>query len=186
MTNDALQDDKALISCMRQDDQHAFATLYERHWKTLFSIVYRILPDEETARDIVQDIFVSLWEHRHDTAIEHPLAYLVQAARFGVFKALRSLSRRHAFYARLTLISTDIILENPMMFKDMHHIVDKVIQQLPEKQKQAFLYSRQKDMTYHEIAKEMNISVKMVEKHISKTLHVLRLKLQNFIFLFFL
>lgn len=186
MTNDANLDDKALIARIRQNDQQAFTMLYERHWKRLFSAAYKILPDEEAARDIVQDIFISLWERRQETVIDFPLTYLMQATKFGVFKTIRSLSRQHAFYTRLAQISTDIFLENPLLFKDLSHLVDSVIRELPEKQRQAFLYSREHDMTYSEIAQEMNISVKMVEKYISKTLHVLRLKLQNFFFLFFL
>jgi RNA polymerase sigma-70 factor (family 1) len=186
MTNDALQYDQCLIARLRQDDQQAFAALYERHWKKLFSTAYNILRDEEAARDIVQDIFVSLWERRHDTTIEYPLSYLLQATKFGVFKSIRTLSRRNAFYDRLARVSTDIILENPMLFKDLSHLVNGIIRQLPEKQRQAFLYSREAGMSYSDIAREMNISVKMVEKYISRTLHVLRLKLHNFFFTIFL
>jgi len=173
----SLQNDPGLLILMKQGDVAAFTELYNRHWKPLYISARNILRTPEAAKDVVQEVFASLWQNKAGLDIQHPKAYLQQAVRFQVFKALRSDKMSSDFYHRLTEASNEIIIENPLLFKELQHIVAELIQSLPEDCRQAFLLSRDQNLSYNQIAERLNVSVKTVEKKMSRSLRYLRIGL---------
>ncbi len=80
-----------LIEQLKKGDPLAFDYLYERYWKMLFSIACRRTDDEETAKDIVQNVFISVWQKRESLELRTNIEYfLLGAVRFQVFKHFRS------------------------------------------------------------------------------------------------
>jgi len=170
MQNYSAYSDKELYHLIQLDDVLAFTGLYDRHWKRMFSAANNVLHNTEAAKDVVQDIFTSLWERRHEVAIEYPGSYLYQATRFQVFKAIRECKTDAGFYGRLANISATMVNENAFLFKELSQLFAKILEQLPEDHRKAFLLSRENGLTYVEIAGQMKISPKTVEKKISNTL----------------
>lgn len=84
-------DESDLLSLLGEDSEAAFTEIYNRFWKSLFRTAYHILQDKEAAQDIVQNVFVSLWQRRYEVRIDNLKGWLHQSVRFGVFKAIREL-----------------------------------------------------------------------------------------------
>lgn len=166
--------DSELINLLREGDQVAFTIIYNTYWKLLFRTAHHILNDTSVAEDIVQDIFVSLWNRREKVTILNLKAYLQQATRFCVYKAIRERKHDSTFYNRLAQVTADIITDNPLLFKEQQELLQKIIASLPADCKEAFRLSREENMTYKQIAALLNISEKTVEKRLSKSLKHIR------------
>lgn len=171
------QNDQGLLVLMKEGDMAAFTELYNRHWKPLYVSARNLLRTPEVAKDIVQEVFTSLWQNRASLDIRYLKAYLQQAVRFQVLKAIRSDKASADFYHRLTEASTEIIIENHLLFKELQHTVAELIQSLPEDCRQAFLLSRDQHLSYNQIAERLNVSVKTVEKKMSHSLKYIRIGL---------
>lgn len=156
------------------DDQDAFAAVYHRYWKVLYLRARNMLSDGDLAQDIVQEVFISLWHRRQEVEITHLKAYLFQAVRFQELKALRNLKSDTNFYERLAHISKDLLQHEPMAFKELDSVLQRVLATFPEDQRTIFSMSRDEGLTYREIADRMEISVKTVEKKISQALRAIR------------
>lgn len=166
--------DHGLLQMLATDDRAAFAELYRRHWKPLFITAANILNDRSTAGDVVQEVFISLWQRRLELKVRSPSAYLQQAVRFQVFKTIRDGRTDTDFQKRLSEVSRDILTEDPLLFKELQHLVEAVIRSLPEDQRTIFRMNRDENLTYKEIADKLGISVKTVEKKMSRSLRHLR------------
>ncbi|MBO9672111.1 MAG: sigma-70 family RNA polymerase sigma factor [Sphingobacteriaceae bacterium] len=166
--------DAELIELLRKGDQEAFTIIYNNYWKLLFQTAYRILNDTIVAEDIVQDIFVSLWNRRNQAVILNLKAYLQQATRFAVYQAIREKRHDDAFYNRLALVTADIITDNPLLFKEQQELLHEIINALPPDCKETFRLSREEGLTYKQIASQLGISEKAVEKRITKSLKHIR------------
>ncbi|QJB34871.1 RNA polymerase sigma-70 factor [Chitinophaga oryzae] len=156
------------------DDQDAFTAVYHRYWKVLYLRARNMLSDSDLAQDIVQEVFISLWHRRQEVEILHLKAYLFQAVRFQELKALRNLKSDTNFYERLAHISKDLLQHEPMAFKELDSVLQRVMATIPEDQRAIFSMSRDEGLTYREIADRMEISVKTVEKKISQALRTIR------------
>jgi RNA polymerase sigma-70 factor (family 1) len=182
----SIYQDKELVALLQQDDAGAFTELYNRHWKSLYYTAMSILQNQEAARDIVQDVFTSVWQRRGDVEIEFPKTYLQQATRFQVFKAIHADKASKEFYQRLAGVSADMIIENPLLYKELEHLVRDLLDALPEDARMAFLLNRDEKLTYAQIAVKMEISVKTVEKKMSQTLRHLRKGLSEAMMMLFM
>jgi RNA polymerase sigma-70 factor (ECF subfamily) len=171
--------DDDLVKLLRFDDEAAFTEIYNRHWRKLFYTAYNITRIESSAQDIVQDIFLSLWNRRHEVEIVCLNAYLHQAARYAVLKLVRDMRCEATFHERLQTITTEIIQDDPLIFKEKQELLNQLIGSLPEKCSTAYSMSREEGLTYKQIAVRLEISQKTVEKRISTSLKHLRTGLKG-------
>jgi len=166
--------DQDLTSALKAGDQKAFNEIYNRYWKSLYYTANNILQDRDRAADAIQEVFISLWQRKANADILSLKSYLHQAVRFTVLKAIREHKTDQQFYDRLAIITTEIIVENPLLFKELQHFILDLIEQLPAECKETFKLSREENLTYKQIAIQLNISEKTVEKRMTKSLKVLR------------
>lgn len=171
--NTALSDPE-LTRLMKLDDRAAFTELYERYWKALFKTAHNIIQDEAAAQDVVQEVFISLWNRRAEAEIGRIKPYLQQATRFAVLKAIRAQKTDAQFYERLRESTTELVIEEPLLFKEQQALLKKLVSELPDDCREAFLLSREEQLTYKQIAAHLQISEKTVEKRMSKALKYLR------------
>nr|WP_255552947.1 sigma-70 family RNA polymerase sigma factor [Longitalea arenae] len=164
---------------LHQGDEMAFAEIYNRYWKCLYTSAHNILQVKEVAQDAVQEVFVSLWKRRQALQVDVLQSYLHQAVRFQVFKAIRAEKTDQQFFNRLALVSKDILFEDPVLFKELEHLYQQLIQSLPPDEKEIFLLHRDGGLTYKQIAEQKNISVKTVEKKMSHALREIRFGLDD-------
>lgn len=183
MSDYCTYNDEQLITFLSKGDEIAFSKIYDRYWKLLYISAHNILQQKDTAKDIVQEVFLSLWQRRSVVQIECLKGWLLQSVRFQVFKAIRAEKTDNNFYVRFALVSKNIITEDPLLFKEFETIILDTIRSLPIDQQTIFHMNREEGMTYNQIAIEKNISVKTVEKKMSYALRVLRGSLNKVIFL---
>jgi RNA polymerase sigma-70 factor (family 1) len=177
LANSSILTDEALFSLIGSGDENAFSQLYQRHWETCFMTAFRILGKEDLAEDIVQELFIKLWEKRTELSVTAPLAYLRKASRNLALNSLRHLRTDDQFYVRLANITAHLLEENPHFLRENEELFRKVINSLPEDCREAFSLSRIQQLSYKEIASQLQISEKTVEKRISRALQHIR---QNF------
>ena len=174
MARDENASDQEMFRLLREGHADAFAELFRRHWKDMYLHVLKIIADEALAQDIVQDIFISLWNRRADLEVAFPRSYLLRSARLAVLKVIRDQKVSEAFYARLRAISVDLVEEQPLLFKEQQALLEQLIGALPEQVQETFRMSREQQLTYKQIAEQLQISEKTVEKRMSKALKFLR------------
>lgn len=177
-SSDIFSSDHLLLAALRTGDDRAFAEIYNRYWKRLLAISYANLKDKMLAEEVVQEVFVSLWNRRFELKINSLEAYLATAVKFGTFKALHK-KRRH-FEIENQIDRVDSYVEDQIIeSRFLKSYLDDVVERLPEKCRLVFKMSRESYMTNKEIAQNLDISEKSVEAHITRALKVLKLNLQK-------
>ncbi|MEM6526042.1 MAG: RNA polymerase sigma-70 factor [Bacteroidota bacterium] len=154
-----------------------FRDVYESCAEQMFAICFNRTRDKEVSKDIVQEIFKSLWERRHTLKIQDTIKhYLLRATKFELLDHYRQLKRdqRHIQLAVAPLAQTARTTEEALDFKQLKGQIDEVVEELPAQCQRVFILSREKGMSNKEIASSLDISVKTVEAHISKALGTLR------------
>jgi RNA polymerase sigma-70 factor (family 1) len=172
--NYAALPDHELAALLKAGDNAAFTEIYRRYWKLLYQTALNITREEDLARDVTQDVFIDLWRRRATNDIAALKAYLQQAARYAVFKLLRQERASAAFYHELAAVTTEIIADDPLLFKEQQALLAALLQTLPEAHRETFRLSREEYLTYKQIAARLGISEKAVEKRLSKALKLLR------------
>lgn len=179
-------DDEQLVRLLTENDETAFSEVYSRYWKPLYISVQNILHNTDPAQDVVQEVFISLWQRRHTVQIENLKAYLFQAVRFQVFKCIRADKAQANFNDRLAAVSREIQEQDPILYKEMQALIVNIISALPDDQREIFLLHRTEGLTYSQIAEKKNISVKTVEKKMSLALRHLRPHTRDAVILLFI
>lgn len=159
---------------LRAESHEAFTEIYSRYWKKLLLIAWNHTADKVAAEDIVQEVFTSLWENKNKIDVENIEAYLVTAIKFSIFKKYRRELRRKELaqqYYRLTDIEAGEEKLDALFLKEF---ISGLVEQLPERCKLVFKYSRELGMKNADIARELDISEKSVEANLTRALKIIR------------
>ena len=168
-------DDNDLLLLVRQGQEAAFTEIYNRYWERLVATGYYYTRTKQAAEEIVNDVLMGLWLRREDLVIRSLSAYLGTAVKFAVFKAMARKKRREEILAgHATHGETHNETEQQLDARFLEEYVQGIVEQLPEKARLVFTYSRQEDLSVREIAGKMNLSPKSVEYHMTKALKAIR------------
>lgn len=182
--------DTFLTRKLKGNDPKAVSILYQQYFKDVVGVAYDIVKDTEVAKDIAQELFISIWIKRHELDFKKSMKmYLMQSARNQSLYYLRKNSK--ARLLRLddltdpgnTFISSGN--RKDMEFNELNIRIHRVIEKLPPTCKEVYKLSRDEKMTNAQIAERMSLSVKAVEKHITKALKILRVVLKDYLKLLF-
>jgi RNA polymerase sigma-70 factor (ECF subfamily) len=182
MKNFKAYSDEGLLKLLKQQELGAFEEIYLRYWRKLYSSAYKRLMSRETAEEIVQDIFTSLWVNRHTAEIDVLSSYLNTAVKYKVINNLeREMSRRQYADAQIQESHVaDNSTEETVLLNELNSALEKEIQKLPPKRKQIFKMSREDHLSIKEVASNLGISEKTAENQLGKALKVLKLNLKHF------
>lgn len=167
--------EQEILYRMGNDDQNALTIIYQRYWEQLYKVAVDILKDEETAEDVIHDVFVNIWNIRKKIQIQTSLrSYLQSCVRYACYEKIRK--QKHNAHVELTTASPDLtyLTHCTMELKELQKKLEDTLNTMPRKSQFIFRMSRDEDMSYIEIAKKMNLSIKSIEYHISKVLRELR------------
>lgn len=185
-----LHTDKELLQLMAGDNQEAFSMLYQRYWEELFVTAARALRSKEVAGDVVQDVFLSLWNRRKELDIQGSVpAYLHTSVRYKCIHYIEKNITQRDYILQLAALAINIIpanAESNLQLKEMQTVINNVVEEMPPKMQEAYNLSRREHLTHKEIARQMDISVETVKKHIQRALLILRRALLPHTFLSFL
>ena len=161
-----------------------FKSIYDRLAPKLVAFARSWSGDKALAEDIVQDAFLQVWLRRDTIAkIEKIDTLIYTIVRNNLINRHKKKLKEQAYLAELSTSSNhafDSAEENQKI-----DLVKKHIEALPPKSKKVFLLSRKNGLTYQEIANELSISTKSVEKHISKAIKILKKRVNQFNLFFF-
>jgi RNA polymerase sigma-70 factor (ECF subfamily) len=171
--------DAALLLSLRGDSREAFAEIYERYWKPLLAIACAHSKNKTIAEEIVQEVFISLWNRRKDLQIENISAYLATAVRFSVFKQYLRQKRRAEIAVQAAPPTETVWDEEKIHTRFLQQQINGIVESLPQQCRLVFKLSRTDGLNIPEIAHRMGISRKTAEAHLTKALKELRLKLRS-------
>ena len=174
--------DYKLVALLREGNSDAFTQIYQRYWMVMYMHALKMLKSENDARDIVQEIFTSLWLKRQSIDPKVNLAgYLFVATKN---KVLDLISHQRIRLDYLGSLSSFAEAHNNQVLarieeKELLQILQQEIARLPAKMRQIFEMRINEHLTYIEIADKLNISDKTVKKQISNAIQVIRPKLRH-------
>jgi RNA polymerase sigma-70 factor (family 1) len=171
-----LLSDTELTELLRSGDEQVFTEIYNRYWKKLLAIANNLTKDKPAAQEIVQEVFISLWNRKDIIYIQSLRAYLAKAVKFSVFKQIQR-EKRHSEIALDSYKNQTATEEGIIETKFLQEYINGIVDELPEKCRLVFKYSREAGLTIPEISKELNIAEKTVESHLTKALKTIRLNL---------
>ena len=175
--------DEILIKLLKADDETALNEIYMRYWKCLYFSSLKKVRIKEIAEELVQNIFISLWDRRHLANITHLSGYLQTAIKYQVINYLKSkiLGNKYQSLRAVDENSEAADAESALIINDLSKAIEEAVNQLPQKTQLIFKLSRFENRTVKEISNKMEISEKAVEYHITQSLKLLRLQLKEFL-----
>lgn len=171
-----------LWAAIQRGDESAFKLLYNNTVISLTNQAYSILKDKEVVKDIIQDVFVTLFTRRNELPADmNIIGYLTNAVKYKVSTQLRDQLSRNTHHTTIlqSELRESLAQSFPYENNELKTRIRSSIETLPGKCRQAFMLNHYGSMSYKDIAHEMGISVKTVEKHIGKALQVLRNELRE-------
>lgn len=174
--------DELLVKLLRVGEQDAFEEIYRRYWQKLLRSAQFKLRSKETIEEILQDLFISLWEKREKVLIENLEAYLNTSLRYLIINQIKKqiLQEKFVEYSLKKNELTDDVDES-VAFNELSVAIEKAIEQLPEKTQQIFRLNRLEYKSVKEIAVLLETPERTVEYHITQALKALRIHLREFI-----
>lgn len=175
--------DQELTTLLREGDRKAFAELYERYGMMIYYKVNQMLRDEESAKDLVQDLFMAIWTNPTQLKPGANLpGYLYVAARNRVFNLIEKGKTRNDYLKSIAVYAQEASTEtmDKLDEQELMGIVAMEIAKLPAKMQQVFELSRIQNLSHQEIAAQLGISEKTVKTQVHNALHILRAKLGGY------
>ncbi len=181
--------DQELFLLIQKDDKAAFSELYNRHWEDLINFAGKRITNLAIAEEIVQDVFVDFYLRRKEIQVKtNTLAYLKTAVKFQVFKVYRSQKVQESYLKSLvngeynSPEQPDSLLEA----KQTQSTIFQITENMPPTSRQVFVLSRIEKYSNKDIADQLNISIDMVRKHITKSMNIMRSKSNSLKWMFIL
>ena len=180
MTATSTLTDIQLVDLLKEGDEHALATIYDKYWEPLFRSAFSLLRDRPACEDLIQEVFIKIWDHRKTLEITLSLkSYLYAAMRYAVYRHIRSGKVREDIFD--TIVER---LQTPAAYGQLEHRemlsqINAIVATLPEKCREVYQLSRDERLSHKEIAGRLGISTKTVENQIAKALRHLRASLGN-------
>ncbi|MDX1665829.1 MAG: RNA polymerase sigma-70 factor [Saprospiraceae bacterium] len=170
-----------ILRRLQANDRDAFRELFEDYYLQVCSYMYRYIRDRSTVKDLAQDVFLRFWDKRHQIEVHSSLgAYL---RRMAINEALGYLRKNKRWSEEepdhSSGGSTHNEAEARLALRNLQQQVREAIAELPLRCRTVFLLSRYEELTYAEIAEQMDISVKTVENQMGKALKHLRVRLRS-------
>ncbi|WAC10114.1 RNA polymerase sigma-70 factor [Dyadobacter pollutisoli] len=162
------------------DDTQAFSEIYSRYKGVLYLHAFRMLGNEEEAKDVLQDLFTTIWTKRHDiNHIASFSSYLYKALRNRIFDVMahKKVEQKYIDSLARFMEEGECITDQQILEKELTQVIESEISLLPPRMREVFELSRNADLSYKQIAEELHISDKTVKKQVSSALHILRHKI---------
>ncbi len=183
MESTARNSDVTLLEGLRSGNELAFSEIFKLHWKKVYRIAFLKLRSEELAEELVQDLFLTLWEKRETLEITNLGPYLSTAIKHRIISHIRKqlVHQKYWVYYKTTFTETEAVTEKDVEYNELLNQFENGLFDLPEKSKKVFKLNRLEGRSIPEIANMLNLSEKAIEYHLTRSLKQLRLHLKAFI-----
>ena len=163
-------DEHKLIQALIKGDALAFDAIFSKYNKRVYTFSYRNLKSKENAEEIVQDVFLSLWNEREKLKKVEKLDAWIFAICFNIIrKHFRQLAQERKYLQNIApyLHEKDDATVSEVEYHDLMEKAEQVIDRLPQRQKEIFIMHKREGFSNEEISRKMNISKKTVENYLS-------------------
>lgn len=155
-----------------------FADLFKKHEYRLYTLVLKLTRSNQYARDIIQEVFLKLWEHRYQLDSIHNIeAWLYRLTENKVIDFLRKAAAdnrlKEAIWKNHPGEGNET--EDKVIAREYHQIIQKAVDQLPPQRKLIYYLNREKGLNYQEIANHLAISKHTVKNQLSTAIRSIRL-----------
>lgn len=168
--NNALED-KTLITRFQNGDKDAFTQLYATYSRQLYLNLVRLVKSEEIAAELLQDVFIAIWEKRDSIEIQQSFrAYLFRIGENKVTDLFRRARRDKILLSKIKKIASEhySYIEEDMIAREDAAILKKAIETLPPQRRQIFELCKLQGKTYSEVSSQLGISTSTINDHIVK------------------
>jgi RNA polymerase sigma-70 factor (family 1) len=173
-----------LLEKMKKDDQSAFSFIFASYYTDLVIFAGTFIRSKDIAEEVVQSVFVKLWDDRHAIDIKTSLkSYLLRTVQNRCIDLIRHLKikEKHSISVLENPVLYENDTENYILYSELESKIEAVLSQLPTDVAQAFRMNRYEGLKYSEIAEQLNVAVRTVEVRISKALQKLREALSDYL-----
>ena len=161
----------------------AFDAIYEKYCRRLFGFIIRYVKQEFDAEEIVQEVFIKIWENRKKIDVFSSFeSYLFTISYNSAISLLRKRVHEKKYLEHLKNIQVEDTfseLTDEIFFRELNSKLQSLLNELTPRQKEIFLLSREEGLTHDEIAKKLGISVNTVKNHLVSVLKFLKSNIDN-------
>lgn len=179
--------EEKMIALLREGDRSAFKSIFDTFYLQLYFHCRKYIPDPEEAKDLLQNVFLRLWERREEIKIEVSLkAYLFRSVQNECLNFIRSLHPNVSLSdidSECTVpdIGVPSAPDEDAEGQEIEKTIDSIIDTLPEQCRKIFIMSRMKGMRNKEIAEYLSVSVRTVDTQIYRALKIMKKGLKDFL-----
>jgi len=169
---------KDLLLLLKEGDMVAFYHIYERYCKRLYGFVLRYIKQEQDAEEIVQEVFIKIWEARDKidvySSFESFIFTIAYNSTISMFRKKTKEKKYMEHLRSLQQVEKAPDLTDEIHFNELNDQVQTLLNELTPRQKEIFQLSREEGLSHEEIAKKLDITVNTVKKHMANTLAFLK------------
>ncbi|GAA3582322.1 RNA polymerase sigma-70 factor [Snuella lapsa] len=174
-----IKEDKELFELVVLNNELAFKVLHDRYATKMFLYAFNIIKNKEVCEDMVQNIFIDVWNKRQNKSINNVKSYLFKSVKYKIFNYFRDQRISKEDITRLNIIDVSISASQKMEYYQLEEAIHSSVDKLPKRCKQIFELSRFHYKTNKEISEELEISIQAVKNQISKALSLIKKDLQS-------
>lgn len=173
--------DSLLEKIVNHDDEKAFEQLFELFYSPLQNYAGRYINSKSACEDIVQEVFVSLWENRKTLHVVSVRNYLLVSVRNRCLNFLKKERLTHRYQELVLKTTSHRDNENFYLLTELYEMLDNALAKLPETYRMIFEKYRIEKKSYEDIAEELHISVRTAKRYKSLVMDVLKKKLKDYL-----
>lgn len=168
---------------LQSDDKAYMKEVFHNHYSMVCKTIYRFVNDQSLSEDLAQEVFIRLWQKRHQLNINQSFAAYIR--RMAINEALGHIRKNKKVHIdELNPGQHDGVeegIEEKYLYGELKGRIKAAIDELPPRCRAVFQLSRFEELTYKEIAEKLDISIKTVENQMGKALKILREKLKGYL-----
>jgi RNA polymerase sigma-70 factor (ECF subfamily) len=183
VSKEELHTSKELLQRVARDDHDAFRQLFDLYADRLHAAVYNYTKSRFIAEELVQEVFIRLWDHRSQLReVQDPTAYLYRMVFNQINTYLKRIAneRRILEKAEAWMTAGQDGTRQQLEANEMLRIINAAIDRLPPQKKIIYHLSREKGLSYHEIAEQLHLSPNTVKNHLVEAMKLLRGYLKDY------
>jgi len=180
MGDNSQEGEAQLVKSLSNSNLLAFNTLFKKYSGRLFRFANFYLKCEAESEDLVQEVFMCIWENRQGLKYDLSFKSYIFTIAFNIIKK-RFRKRSHMKEYLTSKIYSDLDMQTSerIIYDSLYKYLVNIVDQLPNRRKEVFIKSRFEGLTIKEISEELKISHKTVENHLTDALKFLRFNLKN-------
>lgn len=177
-------EESSLTERILQGDKSAFTSVFTKYYADMVMFAHTMVRDKATSEEIVQDIFIRLWENRKTIVITSSLkSFLLKSIQNKCIDWIRHIKIRDKYQMRI--LNHPILFENDaenyLLYTELEEKLKKALDKFPKDISRIFVMNRFEGLTYNQIADALNISVRTVEVRMGKALSLLKDLLKDYL-----